>query len=187
MQQPVADPDWAVVIRMAAGDRHALADLYATHRESLRRYLHTLIADPGLAEEVLQDTLYAAWIGAGGFDRRSSVRAWLFGIARRRVHDAVRRRALHVVTLLDQDLETLPAPDPEPESWAIAQADHDQLRAAIARLRPLHREALELIFAQALPYRETADVLGVPIGTVMSRLHLAKRALRADLERDATS
>jgi RNA polymerase sigma factor (sigma-70 family) len=185
MQQPLADPDWEIVTRMAAGDRDALAELYATHRDPLRRYLRVLIVDPGLAEEVLQDTLYAAWIGAGTFDRRSSVRAWLFGIARRRVHDAVRRRALHVVDL--PALETVPAPEPEPESWAIAQADHAHLRAAIARLRPQHREVLELIFAQALPYRATAAILGVPIGTVMSRLHAAKRALRADLARDITS
>src|SRR5690348_18241755 len=138
MHQPLADPEWTVVARMAAGDRQALADLSAVHRVPLERYLHTLIADPGLAEEVLQDTLYAAWIGAGTFDRRSSVRAWLFGIARRRVHDVVRRRALHVVDLPDPEWATVPAPDPEPESWALAQADHDQLRAAIARLSPPH-------------------------------------------------
>ena len=80
------------------------------------------------------------------------------------------------------ELETLPDPDPEPESLALASAERDVLRAALTRLRPVHREVLVLNFVQELPYRDIAEVLGVPIGTVMSRLHHAKRALRSELE-----
>ena len=178
----IEDAEWTVVARMAAGERAALAELYAGHRGALLAYLRSLVDDPGLAEEVLQDTLYAAWTGAAGFGQRASVRVWLLGIARRRAHDALRRRAIRAVA--SDELDALPAPDPEPESLAIAGADRDALRAALARLRPLHREVLVLNFVQELPYRNIAAVLGVPIGTVMSRLHHAKRALRAELERE---
>jgi RNA polymerase sigma-70 factor (ECF subfamily) len=180
--QPIASPDaeWETVARMAAGERAALAELYASHRGALLAYLRSLVDDPGLAEEVLQDTLYAAWIGAAGFGQRASVRVWLLGIARRRAYDALRRRTIRAVA--SDELDAVPDPDPEPESLAVAGAERAALRAALARLRPLHREVLVLNFMQELPYRDIADVLGVPIGTVMSRLHHAKRALRVELE-----
>jgi RNA polymerase sigma-70 factor (ECF subfamily) len=181
MEQTVVDEEGAVLARMAAGERDALAELYARHRGSLLAYLRSLVPDPGLAEEVLQDTLFAAWTGAAGYGGRASVRVWLLGIARRRAHDAVRRRTIHAVE--DSVLEAFPTPDPEPESLAMAGADRETLRDALGRLSPLHREVLVLNFVQELSYRDIAQVLNVPIGTVMSRLHHAKRALRAELER----
>jgi RNA polymerase sigma-70 factor (ECF subfamily) len=181
MQNAVADDEeWAVLARIAAGDRAALAELYARHRGAIFGYLRSLVADPGLAEELLQDTLFAAWTGAARFDKRSSARVWLLGIARHRALDAVRRRTFRVVDAAA--LEPIPDPTPEPEAWAIADAEGDALRAALTRLRPFHREVLVLNFVQELPYQAIAEVLHVPIGTVMSRLHYAKRALRAELE-----
>ena len=179
MEPPVADPEWAVLSRMAAGEREALAELYAQYRGPLIAYLRALIDDAGLAEEILQDTLFAAWTGAASFAGRASVRLWLLGIARRRAHDALRRRSIQAVD--DATLDLLPAPDPEPESLALVGAEREALHAALRRLTPLHREVLVLNFVQELPYRDIAEVLGVPIGTVMSRLHHAKRALRAEL------
>ncbi len=180
MEQQVTDEEWAVLARMAAGDHSALAELSARHHRALLAYLRSLLTDPGLAEEVLQDTLFAAWSGAVSYRGRASVRAWLLGIARRRAHDALRRRTIRVVDAAE--LEPLPDPDPQPESLAIAAAERQVLRAALGRLSPSHREVLVLNFVQELPYRDIADVLDVPIGTVMSRLHHAKRALRAELE-----
>jgi RNA polymerase sigma-70 factor (ECF subfamily) len=95
-------------------------------------------------------------------------------------HDALRWRTIRAVA--SDALDAVPDPDPEPESLAVAGAERAALRAALARLRPLHREVLVLNFMQELPYRDIADVLGVPVGTVMSRLHHAKRALRVELE-----
>ncbi len=89
---------------------------------------------------------------------------------------------MHVVP--SDDLVEHPAPDPEPESLAIAGVERDTLRDALQRLRPIHREVLILNFMHEIPYRGMAEVLGVPMGTVMSRLHHAKRALRAELERE---
>ena len=176
MQRPVAEPERAVVARMAAGDRRALADLYARYERPLLGYLRLLASDPGLVEELLQDTLLAAWTGADGYAGQASVQGWLLGIARRRAHDALRRRRLHVVGAAE--LESLPVPDPEPEALALARADREELAAAVDRLAPVHREVLVLTFVHELSYRDLAEVLGVPLGTVKSRLSNAKRALR---------
>jgi RNA polymerase sigma-70 factor (ECF subfamily) len=110
------------------------------------------------------------------------VRLWLFGIARRRAHDTLRRHTIHAVDTVA--LDVMPALEPEPESLAIVGAEREALHAALWRLTPQHREVLVLNFVQELPYRDIAAVLGVPIGTVMSRLHHAKRALRAELMGD---
>jgi len=185
VEQLVTDEEGLVLARMAAGEREALAELYARHRRPLLAYLRSLVPDPGLAEELFQDTLYAAWTGAARYEGRSSVRVWLLGIARRRAHDAVRKRTFHAVDA--SALESLPAPDPEPESLAVAGAERQMLQAAMERLSPLHREVLVLNFVQELPYRDIAQVMGVPIGTVMSRLHHAKRALRAELAKGGRS
>lgn len=179
MEQRIANADETVLARMAAGERQALTELYMQYRGQLLAYLRALIDDPGLAEEVMQDTLLAAWSGAASYERRASVRLWLLGIARRRAHEALRRRTL---MLLDVTvLETVAAPDPEPESLALLDVEREALHTALQRLSPHHREVLVLNFVQELTYREIAQVSGVPIGTVMSRLHHAKRALRIEL------
>ncbi len=76
----------------------------------------------------------------------------------------------------------MPAPDPEPEAFALASVARDELVRAFRRLAPVHREVLVLIFVQELSYQEAATVLAVPVGTVKSRLNHARRALRALLD-----
>jgi RNA polymerase sigma-70 factor (ECF subfamily) len=76
----------------------------------------------------------------------------------------------------------VPASDPEPEDAALAAAAHEALTAAVTRLAPIHREILILAFAHGLSHLELAETLGIPVGTVKSRLNAAKRAVRAELE-----
>jgi RNA polymerase sigma-70 factor (ECF subfamily) len=178
----IIDEAWPVMARVAAGEREALTELYAQHRGALLVYLRSLLHDASLAEEVLQDTMYAAWTGATSYGRRASVRVWLLGIARRRAFDTLRRHTIHAVDA--SALDSVPDPEPEPESLAIVGAEREVLQAALRRLTPLHREVLVLNFVQELSYRDIATVLDVPIGTVMSRLHHAKRALRTELVGD---
>ena len=175
-----ADEDAQTLRRIAGGDRQALTDLYLRFRLPLFRYLLQLTPDHGLAEELLQDTLVAVWKSARSFEGRSSGRTWLFGIARRQAHNTLRQRGLPLADVAV--LETLPACDPEPEDAALAAAEHVELADALRDLPAIHREILVLIFLQELSYAETAQVLGVPIGTVKSRLNHAKHALRTQLE-----
>lgn len=182
MEPSATDEEWTVMARIAAGEREALTELYARHQGPLLAYIYSLLHDRGLAEEVLQDTLFAAWTGAADYGRRASVRVWLYGIARRRAHNTLRRRRVHLADV--SAFDALPTPDPEPESLALVHAERDALYAALRRLSPMHREVLVLNFVQELPYRDIATVLEIPIGTVMSRLHHAKRALRAGLKEE---
>ena len=159
---------------MAAGDRAALAELYGGEAPALFAYLRLFTSDRELAEEIVQDTFLAAWRGAAGFGGRASVRSWLFAIARRRATDALRRPRLQMAPEDAVGLAEVPRDEPGPEDLAIA----------VNRLVPVHREVLVLAFAYDLSYAELAQVLGIPLGTVKSRLNAAKRALRTILAAD---
>ena len=172
-----ADADLAAVVRVASGDRQALADLYARYRVPLFHYALHLTADHGLAEEVLQDVFVAVWQGAHRFEHRSRVQAWLFGITRRRAWKARRREEPETLDI--EEAETLASPDPNPEQAILARATYEELTAAIGQLQPLHREVLLLSYVHELTYQEIAEILRVPIGTVKSRISNARRAARA--------
>jgi RNA polymerase sigma factor (sigma-70 family) len=128
-----------------------------------------------LAEEILQDTLLAVWRSADRYAGRSSVRTWLFGIARRQAHNRLR-----LATPRQEPLEQLAGqadPAPGPAEWALAAARREAIVEALDTLALHHREVLALAFAARITHREIADVLGVPVGTVKSRLHHARAAL----------
>ena len=173
---PGSDADAHCLDRIAEGDREAFTDLYIRHRLPLLHYLLQFTSDRGLAEEVLQDTFVVVWQQAGAFEHRSRVQAWLFGIARRRLWKVVRRATPEILD--DEVLETLPAPDPDPAQAVLSAAEYQDIAAAIERLSPMHREVLLLSYVHELTYQELAEILGVPMGTVKSRLSNAKRALR---------
>ena len=177
------DSDLQLVTAIAHGDRQALSDLYLRYSRPLLHYLGHFTSDRGVAEELLQDTLVAVWKNASSFRGEASVQAWLFGIARRRACKRLRRveppRA-EATELLD-----LPAPDLEPETALLARVARDEIIAALGQLTPIHREVLLQTFVHGLAYSETADILGVPVGTIKSRLSNARRSLRALLAPEA--
>lgn len=170
----------ALIARISNGDRDALIDLYENQRQPLLSYLRVLTSDSGLAEEILQDTLFAAWNGADTFSGRSSGRTWLFGIARRRARDVLRKKRFRVVDLAA--VETAVSREPSPDDVVLANEAAETLTSAFGRLSPVHQEVLALIFVHGLSYDEIAEVMSIPIGTVKSRLFTAKRELRAMLE-----
>jgi RNA polymerase sigma-70 factor (ECF subfamily) len=181
----VQDVDGKLLALVAGGDRKALADLYVLHHRALFRYLCQLTPDHGLAEEILQDSLVAVWQGAARFEGRSSVRTWLFAIARRQAHNALRKRGL---PLAEEDaLDGIEDPDPGPEARLLSDGDIEDLTHRIALLPLIHREVLVLNFVNGLSYEEIAAVLGVPTGTVKSRLSNAKRALRRSFAQDESA
>lgn len=170
------DTDVALLVRIAHGDRSALDLLYARVRLPVFQYLLHLTSDPRNAEELLQDTLVAVWKNAHSFAGKSSVRAWIFGIARRRAYKRLRRREPIHVALDAVDGE--PSEEPGPEAALLASVDRALLARALEQLNSAHREALLLAFVHQLSYQEIAEVMDVPMGTVKSRLNGAKRSLR---------
>lgn len=169
------DTDRPLLARVAAGDQRALEELYARHGQALLAYAEGLLADRGRAEEALQDTFLAAWRHAATFEGRSAVRTWLFGICRRQALARLRGRApARAVAEVGGDLA---APEPGPETVALARADVRAVAAALPTLSPALREVLDLAFGAGLAHREIAAVLGVPVGTVKSRLFQARAQL----------
>ena len=174
--------DEELVARIAAGDRRALVDLYERHRGPLTAFLRLYTVDAGLIEEVVQDTMLAAWKGAPRFAGRSSVRSWLFAIARRRAADVLRRKTLPLEG--EGALQWSADPRPGPEERVLAGAAEDEMVDAIHALPEMYREVLMLIFVQELSYQEAADVVGVPVGMIKSRLSKARAMLRERVRKE---
>ncbi|HEY8744778.1 MAG TPA: sigma-70 family RNA polymerase sigma factor [Chloroflexota bacterium] len=172
----VAIDDQTLLRRLGHADPTALEALYQRHAAALFGYLLTICSDRTVAEEVLQDTLLAVWRAAGSFRGRSSVRTWLFAIARRQVRDRNRRQRLPMVE--DEQRLTAVDPAPGPEQIAVNQGELRDLVAGINELTVAHREVLALIFVHELSYHEAAQVLEVPVGTVKSRLNAARQTLQ---------
>jgi RNA polymerase sigma-70 factor (ECF subfamily) len=170
------DPDVTLVRRMAAGDARALDDLYAKYGPGVLGFLTTRLDDRQQAEEILQDVMLAAWRHAGDFRGDSSVKTWLLVIARNRAINAHRRHKPQIVAI-DDDFE-LASNDTEPLEHMERNLTGAQVRHALELLPPAHREILTLVFFQQLSGPEVAEVLGINEGTVKSRLHRAKEALR---------
>jgi RNA polymerase sigma factor (sigma-70 family) len=174
-----AEPDERLLAGVAGGDGQALTELYERYAGPLFGFLVRLAGDRTVAEEILQDTLLAVWRSAATYRGHSSVRTWLFGVARRQAHNRLRTWRPPTADL--DEAGDPPEPGPGPEEQALAAADAAEVTAALDRLAAHHREVLVLAFVADLPQAEIAAVLGVPVGTVKSRLHHAKAALAAIL------
>ena len=172
--------DAELLTRIAGGDQQALAELYQRHGRIVLAQISLVAGDRAVSEEILQDTMLAAWRGAGSFRGESSVRSWLIAIARRQTRDRQRRRRMHVVAA--EALASQPSPAPGPEHVALDRAEVAEVAVAIRALAPRHREVLGLVFGTGLSLGEAAGVLGIPVGTVKSRLSAARAALSRQLE-----
>jgi RNA polymerase sigma-70 factor (ECF subfamily) len=175
--------DVELVRRMAAGDETALTDLYGRYAARVLGFLAAMASDRADAEEVLQDTFVAAWQAARRFRGESQVRTWLLGIARHRMRDRRRRRGLGSAP--SEALDDRRDPAAGPEEVALARVGAAELAGFIGRLSLHQKSILSLAFVQELSYQEMADVLGISIGTVKSRLNNAKHALATLLTRAA--
>ena len=144
---------------------------------SLRRYARGLVPDAARADDLVQDTLERAWGRFSLWQRRGEIRAWMFGIMHNHFIDGVRARRSRPEDSAGDDL-------PEVAQRAT-QADrievHD-LDRVLQRLPPDQREILLLVAVEQMSYLEAAAAVGVPVGTVMSRLSRARERLRYELQ-----
>ncbi len=183
LSRPVVDeePDIALVRRLAAGDEGALRLLYEVYGRRLLAYALRLTGSRALAEEVLQDSLLAAWQGARSFRGDGRPIAWLLGIVHHQAMNATRRKQLPALEL-DEAL-TAPARAPLPEAHTEAMERQQALARGLQQLSPEHRAVLDLVFFQGLTLAEAAQVCNCPLGTIKSRLSYAKAQLAGHLSR----
>lgn len=146
----------------------------------LLRVAHTLVARPADAEDLVQDTLLRAYRGMDGFDGRHP-RAWLLTIMRNAQINRTRRRRPVLLDDPDAALERLGNDEDGhagPEAVVVGAQFDTVVANGLDELPDRLRRAIELVDIDQLTYAEAAEVLGVPIGTLMSRLHRARVRLR---------
>lgn len=146
--------------------------LVAEHGPALYRTSYRLIGDRHEAEDIVQETFRSAWDSRGRYIAGRGDRAWLLSILRRRAADRWRRRTIRLQGGdLVGDVQTAGS-DPLADDYT------DEMQAALGRLPRELRETLLLVVVGELTHQEAADVLKVPLGTVLSRVSRARRRLR---------
>ncbi len=167
-------------------DREAFGRLFDYYAPRVKAYLRRLGADPQQAEELAQEVMLTVWRRAAQYDpRRATPGTWIFRIARNRRIDALRRERrppeaeeVEVETEAGGEEEAAERPGEALEARSEALLMERRLREAIARLPPEQAEILRLYYLEEMPQGEIADTLGLPLGTVKSRLRLALAKLR---------
>ena len=173
------DADRAALERIARDELGALDDLYERYKTMAYSIAYRITNDATLAEDVVQEAFLGVWRNASRYvEGRGSVKTWLLSIVHHRAIDAVRRRRA-TVDLPERD----DAPPPQmrlPDVWreVSANLDADEVRAALASLSDVQREALELAYFGGLTQTEIAERTGTPLGTVKSRMRLGLLAMR---------
>lgn len=156
------------------------AHLFATMRPRLVRLAYSWSQDAHLADDLAQEALTRALDKQGQLREMQAMPAWLMSILQNCWMDHLRRQHPH------EDLETLaelPHGGEGPEEVACRGQVVECVRRAVARLPLGQRQVLTLVDLEECGYAEVAAILGIPIGTVMSRLSRARQAVKADLER----
>jgi RNA polymerase sigma-70 factor (ECF subfamily) len=140
----------------------------------LRRYAQALVGDSTRADDIVQDCLERAWTKIHLFRPGSDLRAWLFTILHNVHANAARRynTSPALVPLLDENLA------PSSRATQLDALEVGDLRNALARLSDDQRQVILMVGMEQMRYEEVANVLDIPIGTVMSRLHRARERLR---------
>lgn len=164
---------------IASGDTPSFETFYHRYEKRLYRYIGTLLPDESLAQDVLVETMLAVWKGAGDFRGSSRVSTWMFGIARHKALDAVRRfrRDRQESVPLDQIAE-MPDPQDGPAADAERLSSAALMRRALDRLSKEHQEVIQLAFYEELSYEDIAALAGVPVNTVKTRVFYAKQHLK---------
>jgi len=166
-----------LVLRYQAGDANALEELVARHYGPLLYFIRRMVGDSRSAEDVLQNTWLAVVRDLRKLRNPEAFSAWLYRIARNKVYQRLRKRDR--VLPLSQEVEVTAAPE---ETDDFSAEDAARVHECLERVRPEHREVLVLRFLEQMSYQDIAAVVGCGLGTVRSRLHYAKRALRKEME-----
>lgn len=177
---PLEQQQRELLARIGGGDKAAMKSLYELIAPGLLQFIRARTDDAAEAADVVQDAFMEVWRTAGRFEARSSVKTWIFAIARFNLIDRLRKRGREEP--LDEDFE---APDIAPQLQALAEAASDarQVRICIDKLPRAQARAVRLAFYDELNYGEIAAVEGIPEGTVKTRIFHAKKILALCLTR----
>jgi RNA polymerase sigma-70 factor (ECF subfamily) len=160
-------------VQSVALTQAAFDGLVSEHSAALYRMAYRMLGDRHEAEDIVQETYRSAWSSRNGYEAGHSQRAWLASILRRRVVDRWRRHPAPAATGGDFTLDVeVNGVDPTAHEFT------DEMQHGLSRLPTELRESLLLVVVGELTHQEVADMLGVPLGTVLSRVSRARQRLR---------
>ena len=190
----MAEADEQLVQRCRKGDRAALEELLNRYQDRLMAFIYSVVRDYHLAEDIFQETFLRVYRGARRFRSGASFKTWLYTIAANLCRDALRKSRRRPEVSLDAGLvrggndqtsrlaDLIPGSEPGPRDQAGARELEAILKGELSGLSEEHRQVIVLSRLNGLKYREIAEVLGIPSGTVRSRLHYALEQLRLRLQ-----
>jgi RNA polymerase sigma-70 factor (ECF subfamily) len=183
----LARSDEQLLVRWARGERQALEELFQRYRSVAYRVAYRLLGNESDALDAVQDGFVKALTHLRGFQGRSTFKTWLLRVVSNASLDLGRQRGRREALSIDglglQEREDLNPPVLEDPSVRLERQDlRKQLQEALAKLPEAQRRTFVLHAEAELSYREVADVLGISIGTVMSRLYYARQKLRGYLD-----
>lgn len=163
-----------LVAAIADGDKKAFEALYRTLETPLYRFIRLRLNDPHRSADIMHDVFLEIWRNAGSFRGQSNARTWIFAIAWRKVMDAFRQndKVVYQESLPEQIDDTTDA-----EGMIAAAEDSRAVRDCLKGLSTEHRIAMELTFFDDMSYSDIAAIVGVPEGTVKSRVFHAKQLM----------
>ena len=176
--------DAELLRRVQADDPDAFEEFFARYRNPIFRTAYGLTGDRQAAEEILQDTFARAYRHRHTFHQDVSPLPWLHRVSLNLCYSRLSRRRLETGPIDDAAEYGLPDDRPLPAERAEQAELRQIVREGIAALPEKHRSVVVLYYLQRLSLQETAQVLGIQLGTVKSRLHYALRGLRVQLEGD---
>ena len=170
----MAEIDRSVIQALRRGEEQAYALVIDELQGPVYRFCLRLSRDSGTAEDLTQETFLAVWQGIMSFKERSRFKTWVFGIAYRQFLRHKDKRVVETVEMVESDLS-----DPSDLSELVEESqERARLRRAVYGLPDPYREVVCLVSFEGLSYRESAEVLGIPTGTVKSRMNSAFKLLR---------
>ena len=183
--------DVQLLKRYVAGDEGAFQELVSQYKDSVYAFLRRFLSRSDLVDDVFQETFMQLYVSRDTFDLSQPLRPWLFTIAANKAKDALRRSqrvdATNLGSMFDGDeysiddvLNTLAYDERRPYDDLIREETAAQVKRVIARMPAKLREILILAYFHRFPYAEIAGILGIPVGTVKSRLHIAVNRFAED-------
>jgi len=166
--------DLELITLAQQGDRQAFGELVMRYRERVIGVVYRMCGDSQLAEDAAQEAFIRAWQQLPRYQPRAPFQSWLYRIALNRATDVLRADR----ETADVDDLPLVAQELEPEAAAERNALHEQVQQAVLALPEASRSVLILREYEGLSYKEIAETLDIPLGTVMSRLNYARGRLR---------
>ena len=171
---PTMETELNLISQAQRGNRGAFGELVRLHRRGVITVVYRMCGDSQLAEDMAQEAFFRAWKNLHSYKPKSPFKNWLYRIATNATLDVIRRER-ETVTLESVQLRTI---DPSPETTLAEKEVGERVQQAVLELPPASRAVLILREYEGFSYKEIAETLGIPLGTVMSRLNYARTTLR---------